>query len=225
MSKNHKEINAESAAFTAQKRTGQNDWDKELEETLGHIVKEQNGIIQPKDVTGQGIHPEQLRRYIKKNTNFQKVAHGIYMKADEFPDEFQILQTRFKRGIFSYETALFLHDLTDVTPFDYHMTFPQGYNNANLSGSGVIPSYAIPDRYDLGVLSMESPSGNPILVYDIEKTLCDMFIPRHKADKDVQLTALKRYMKRKNKDLSKLMRYAKVLKVDGILRPYLEVLL
>ena len=39
------------------------------------------------------------------------------------------------------------------------------------------------------------------------------------------LTALKRYMKRKDKNLSRLMGYAKILKVDKILRPYLEILL
>jgi hypothetical protein len=83
----------------------------------------------------------------------------------------------------------------------------------------------VADRYELGVITVDSPSGNVIRVYDVEKTLCDMFSPRHKADKDVQLTALKRYMKRKNKDLSKLMRYAKILRVEKGLRPYLEVLL
>lgn len=51
-----------------------------------------------------------------------------------------------------------------------------------------------------------------------------MFMPGHKADKDVQLTALRRYMKRKIK-LSELMRYAKLLKVEKGMRPYLEVLL
>lgn len=210
---------------TARKQLEQKGQDSQIEETLNVFVSESKGIIQTKDLTKRGIHPEQFQRYLKKGGKIEKVAHGMYVSVNDFTDEFQLLQTRFKRGVFSYETALFLHDLTDVTPFDYHMTFPQGYNNKHLVDAGVIPSYAVPNRYELGVITMESPSGNPIRVYDVEKTLCDMFMPGHKADKDVQLTALRRYMKRRDKNLSKLLYYTKILKVEKILRPYLEILL
>ncbi len=131
------------ANFANPKRLGQEEQDAYIENTIKIVVQDHNGIIQTKDVTTLGIHPEQLNRYIKKHNDLQKVARGIYVKADEFADAFNILQTRFKKGIFSYETALFLHALTDVTPFDYHMTFPQGYNNKKLAESGVIPSYAV----------------------------------------------------------------------------------
>ncbi|CZQ82330.1 Transcriptional regulator, AbiEi antitoxin, Type IV TA system [Trichococcus flocculiformis] len=198
---------------------------KQIDEAVKDVVNEQSGIFHVKDLTAQGIHPEQFKRYIKKSGKIEKVGHGMYVQADEFTDEFQFLQIRFNKGIFSYETALFLHDLTDVTPFDYHMTFPQGYNNKRLTESGVISSYAVPERYTLGISEMRSPSGNIIRVYDVEKTICDIYNSRHKADKDVQLTALKRYMKRKDKNLSRLMGYAKILKVDKILRPFLEALL
>ncbi|CZQ88182.1 type IV toxin-antitoxin system AbiEi family antitoxin domain-containing protein [Trichococcus ilyis] len=198
---------------------------KQIDETVKDVVNEQSGIFQVKDLTAQGIHPEQFKRYIQKSGKIEKVAYGMYVRIDEFTDKFQLLQTRFNKGIFSYETALFLHDLTDVTPFDYHMTFPQGYNNKRLTESDVISSYAVPERYNLGIIEKQSPSGNIIRVYDVEKTLCDIYNTRHKTDKDVQLTALKRYMKRKDKNLSRLMHYAKILKVDKILRPYLEALL
>ena len=198
---------------------------KQIDEAVKDVVNEQSGIFHVKDLTAQGIHPEQFKRYIKKSGKIEKVGHGMYVRADEFTDEFQLLQTRFNKGIFSYETALFLHDLTDVTPFDYHMTFPQGYNNKRLTESGVISSYAVPERYNLGISEIQSPSGSIIRVYDVEKTICDIYNSRHKADKDVQLTALKRYMKRKDKNLSRLMGYAKILKVDKILQPYLEILL
>ncbi|MPL98963.1 hypothetical protein SDC9_45175 [bioreactor metagenome] len=198
---------------------------KQIDEAVKDVVNEQSGIFHVKDLTAQGIHPEQFKRYIKKSGKIEKVGHGMYVRADEFTDEFQLLQTRFNKGIFSYETALYLHDLTDVTPFDYHMTFPQGYNNKRLTESGVISSFAVPERYNLGISEKQSPSENIIRVYDVEKTLCDIYNPRHKADKDVQLMALKRYMKRKDKNLSRLMGYAKILKVDKILRPFLEALL
>lgn len=72
---------------------------------------------------------------------------------------------------------------------------------------------------------MNSPYGNPIDVYDKEKTICDILANRNNADIQILSTALKSYFARPDKDLNTLMIYAKLLKVDKILRNYMEVLL
>lgn len=52
----------------------------------------------------------------------------MYQLAEVWDDEMYQLQIRYKKGIFSGETALFLSDLTDRTPIRFHMTFPLKYN-------------------------------------------------------------------------------------------------
>jgi hypothetical protein len=44
-------------------------------------------------------------------------------------------------------------------------------------------------------------------------------------DPQILSDALKAYAKRKDKDLTRLTQYAKVLKTEGLLSPYMEVLL
>ena len=71
---------------------------KQIDEIMKDVVNEQSGIFQVKDLTVQGIHPEQFKRYIQKSGKIEKVGHGMYVHADEFTDEFQFLQIRFNKG-------------------------------------------------------------------------------------------------------------------------------
>ena len=77
----------------------------------------------------------------------------------------------------------------------------------------------------LGIVTMNTPFGNPVPVYDIERTVCDVVRSRSGIEMQTFQDALKQYAKRKDKDLRRLMRYAQMFHVEKLLRPYLEVLL
>lgn len=61
------------------------------------------------------------------------------------------LQSRFKRGIYSHETALFLWDLTDRTPNRHYMTFPANYNLTKPKEENIRCVQCKETLYDLGV--------------------------------------------------------------------------
>lgn len=65
--------------------------------------------------------------YLVNKGMLEKIAGGIYILRKAWADEIFNLRNRFKREIFSYETALFLWELTDRTPNAYSMTFPTNY--------------------------------------------------------------------------------------------------
>lgn len=72
---------------------------------------------------------------------------------------------------------------------------------------------------------METTFGNEVPVYDMERTVCDVIRNRSNIEMQVFQDTLKRYVKRKDKNLRRLMQYAKALHVEKVLRQYLEVLL
>jgi hypothetical protein len=72
---------------------------------------------------------------------------------------------------------------------------------------------------------MQSPSKFLIPVYDIERTVCDIVKNKKNIDPQIFSDALKSYAKRKDKNLTRLAQYAKLLKVEIQLRQYMEVLL
>jgi hypothetical protein len=150
---------------------------------------------------------------------------GIYTVPTIFDDELFNLQNRYKRGIFSHETSLFLLDLSDRAPLKYSMTFPLSYNTGSLKKRNVKYFRVKESLYDIGIIEFKSPSGNRILIYNSERSLCDILKGRSKTDIQIITDAFKRYIKSKNRNIPLLSRYAKMFRVYKKIKPYLEVLL
>jgi len=191
---------------------------------LNNMVREDNGLLVHKKARQKDIHPEYIGMF-KEEYKLEEFMPGIYSDSNSFPDELFALQQRYTRGIYSHETALMLWEMTDVILAEYIMTFPQGYNTPTIKKWKINPKYITKDRYTIGKTTVETSFGNEVKIYDRERTLCDLLQTRHYTDKTVLLEAIKRYVASEQKDLRKLMKYAKIFKVENKLRPYLEILL
>ena len=134
-------------------------------------------------------------------------------------------QARYKSSIYSHETALYLHDLTDRTPLFYSISVPSGYHSAALKKSGCKVFYVNRNLFDLGVISMNSPHGNEIRVTDLERTICDVVRSRNQMDVQLVYEALKRYVRKSERNIDLLYSYAKRFRIQKVVREYLEVLL
>jgi hypothetical protein len=118
-----------------------------------------------------------------------------------------------------------LHTCTDRTPIKYSMTFPLGYNTTSLKKENVYYFRVIEVRYPIGIICTKSPGGNPIRVYNPERTLCDILTTRSDTDIQVIIDAFKRYTRSLQKDIPLLSEYAKQFRVDKKLQAYLDILL
>ena len=136
-----------------------------------------------------------------------------------------ILQYKYPKGIFSYETALYLHGLTDRTPLSYTMTFPKGYNITAAKTNRVAAKIVNVENYELGLIEMQSPCKNKIRVYDVERTLCDIVKGNNACDIQIVNSAMKNYIRLKDKNINKLFEYATQIKVKSQIAHYMEVLL
>lgn len=194
------------------------------EENKEWILKNtDNGVITSKTVTEQGIHRSVLTEMVK-NGELIRCSRGIYMLANEWEDELYLLQKKYKRGVFSHETALYLLGYSERVPLKYHMTFPTNYNSASLMNENVMITRVNAYNYELGITTVETPFGNKVKIYNLEHSLCDIL--RGSMD-DIQIIqyAMKKYALSKEKDINKLMKYAKQLRVESKVRRYMEVLL
>jgi len=188
------------------------------------MAETQHGIITSTQVTEAGI-PRRCLSSLVSSGLLVRVERGVYTLPEIWEDELYVLQWRFSRGIFSHETALYLHAMTDRTPLRYTMTFPFGYNPHNVVKRGVVAKVASEETYPLGIMTLSSPSGNTIKVYDIERTLCDMVKTRHKADIQVVNQAMRMYAGSQQKNIARLLEYAQRLRVKSKILTYMEVLL
>jgi len=79
-------------------------------------------------------------KYLSDAGRLEHASRGVYILPEVWEDEFVNIQSRYKRGIYALDTALFLCDLTDRTPAKFHMVFPSTYNLSNPKRDGIVCS-------------------------------------------------------------------------------------
>ncbi len=94
-------------------------------EQLDTILEGQRGMLQTSEAVKRGIPKSVFYSYVKEK-ELEQAAHGVYVSPDAWVDGMYLLHLRCSQGIFSHETALFFHDLTDREPSAYSITVKTG---------------------------------------------------------------------------------------------------
>ena len=188
------------------------------------LAKQNNGMITTAAAVNAGFSRGSLK-YLLDVGRLVRPSRGVYILPEVWEDEFVNIQSRYKRGIYALDTALFLCDLTDRTPMKFHMVFPPTYNLSNPKQDGIVCSRTKEPLYSLGATELTTPGGNKVRSYSAERTLCDILKPRNHTDVQLVTDAFKRYTAGKEKNIPLLSEYARQLHVEEKLRSYLEVLL
>ena len=188
------------------------------------IAKEHGGIIEVKIAAQHGISKAMLYKLCKED-KIHRIVKGQYILPNDMQDELLSISKRSERIIFSHETALYLHGISDRTPFEHTITAPSGCIPSAAIKSECKAYYIKPELFDLGKSTLKTPAGNDVPAYDLERTICDVIRSRNKLGTETFLTSLKLYVANPKKDLNKLNSYAKEMRVANVLRQYLEVLL
>lgn len=195
-----------------------------LPSELQSIITQKGGIVTTAQANEVGISNERLRLLVKSG-DLERVNFGVYILPDEISDKMYIAQLRRPKIIYSHETALFLHDLTDRDPISYTVTVPTGYNASRLRDDGFTVFTIKRELHEIGVTKLATMFGNSVMVYDLERTICDCLRSRNQLDIAIVTDAIKRYARRKDKNLNALMQMAEIFQVTKLLTNYLEVLL
>ena len=191
---------------------------------LKQISDSNGGIISTKAAVKKGISKMALSRLCKEHM-IERIAQGQYIFPTNIQDELVSISIRSENIIFSHETALFLHGISDRTPFVHSITYPSGKIPSPVLRDECKVYYIKPELFDMGKTQLCTPMGNRIPGYDLERTVCDIVRSRSKIGSETFLAALKIYTARKDKDLNLLYDYAKELRIQTVLMRYLEVLL
>lgn len=195
----------------------------DLEEII-EIAKNNNNIFKTKMVVDAGIRKERIKELLDTGT-IKKLGAGYYMISGEFVDRFYELQLRCPKAIYSYGTAAFLLGIIDSMPEEVECTFPRGYNASRLEFRFETKYHFVDEEYySMGITEIITPYGSKIKVYDKERIVCDFIKNRARCDIRVWGSVLNSYFKRRDKDLKKLIKYAKAFHILDDLEMYVELL-
>lgn len=193
-------------------------------EKILKIVDKNGGYITTKELVNNNINKKFLTNLVK-NEKLIRLSRGYYGLPTYIQDDYYILLSKSQNAVFSMSTALYLHGLSERIPLVYNITLPYGYSGALQKEKNVLLNFVKKELLNLGVVEVESPFGMKIKAYDIERTICDIIKHKNKMDAEIFSKALKFYAKRKDKNINKLMRYAKKMNIEKKVAEYMEVVL
>jgi predicted transcriptional regulator of viral defense system len=112
-------------------RTGKTSWHK-----LFEVAQGQAGLFTSEQADGAGLYRQLLRRYVEHG-RVRRLRRGIYrvvhFPASDHEPLVELWLWAKGEGVFSHETALSLHDLSDVLPRRVHLTVPLAWRTRRLS--------------------------------------------------------------------------------------------
>lgn len=193
-------------------------------EKILKTVDKNGGYITTKELVNNNINKKFLTNLVRDG-KLIRFSRGYYGLPSYIQDDYYILLSKSQNAVFSLSTALYLHGLSERVPLAYNITLPYGYSGALQKEKNVLLNFVKKELLNLGAIEMESPFGMKIKVYDVERTICDIIKYKNKIDAEIFSKALKFYAMRKDKNINKLMRYAKKMNIEKKVAEYMEVLL
>lgn len=193
------------------------------EDKIREIIKQNNGIITAREVSYNKIDSWYLTNMVQKG-ELERVGRGVYFDPNfDNYDELYFFHLQNKSCIYSYQTALYLHRLTDRLPFTNEVTVKQGYNAWRINDS-VIVHQVKKEWYELGKTEIKTDMGNLVCVYDMERTICDLVRDRKNQDTEIFSKAWNLYIKKDSKNIWKLREYANKFGIAQRIEEILEVM-
>ncbi len=192
-------------------------------EQILKLFKQKQGIIKLQDLLKIGVNKYHLQKLVKEG-KVVRLKHGIYKLSDYQTNEYLEIKNLVPNGIICLFSAWNYYELTTYIPYEFHVAIEKK-TKVKLPDYPPIKLYYWDNNYLKTGAKTVKIDNFEISIFDIEKSVCDAVKFRNKIGKDILNEILTEYLKRKDKNLDLLIKYSKTLRVEKILKNYLDVLL
>jgi len=186
---------------------------------------QKRGMVSVRDVSARGFHPEHLRRLVADGL-LVRVTRGVYAPADAEPTENHSLAQVAKKvphGVICLLSALRFHEIGTQSPFEVWVAIDRRARKPSVHGTKLrVVRFSGTSRTN--GIERHQIEGVEVAVYSAAKTVADCFKYRNKIGLDVALEALRDGLQNRRFTRDDLWKYAKMCRVTGVLRPYLEMI-
>jgi predicted transcriptional regulator of viral defense system len=191
-----------------------------------NIIREHGGIIRTSQAIESGVHPRTLYALHDIGT-IEKISRGVY-RLVELPEisnpDLVIVSSRIPQGVICLVSALSFHEITTQIPHEVNVALKYGAKTPLVDYPPISLHRFSGEAFLSGVEEHEI-DGVTVRIYSPEKTIADCFKFRNKIGVDVVLESLKLYKSRKQFNVNKLMKYAKIDRMEKVMIPYIEAVL
>lgn len=199
--------------------------DKQVE-AARRVFRRGGGILRTGDAIDHGVHPRTLYAMRDAGT-LERLDRGLYRLSDLPPlsdPDLVTVANKIPKGVVCLISALHFHDITTQIPHAVSIAVRRGTEPPRLDYPPIHLYWFSGEAFTSGV-ELHHIDNTPVQIYSAEKTLADCFKYRNKIGMDTVLEALTLYRDQHKPKPKKLIEYAKVCRVENVMRPYLEALL
>ncbi len=182
------------------------------------------GIVQVSDLVKQDIQRDVLARLVKES-KLKRVGRGLYCVADYQPcmhAEFIPVALTIPKATISLLSALWYHGLLTQIPNEIWITLPSEMRTPKTDFLQLQVSRTSPDIIKVG-REQQLIEDTPVYIYSLERTIVDCFKHRNRIGLDIATEALRNGIYQKKVNPRTIMRIARLLRMDKIIKPYLQV--
>ena len=194
--------------------------------SITEYIKSSGGYAQMKELRAAGFQTREISALVDQG-RIERVKPGLYRLAEygasgEHAGLIEVCRA-MPGGVICLLSALDFHGLTIFNPSEVHVAIPHGSKPPRLFYPPIKPFFFRERFYTPGIESIRESTGE-IRIYGKEKTICDMFRYRRKLGEDLAMEALKQYLKLKDANTTRLLKYAGVCQAKTVMMPYLKAL-
>lgn len=183
-------------------------------ETIKDTFEHHNGMMRTRELYEAHVFYNDIQLLIERGI-IEKVRYGYYQWIDsENLSEAATVTRLFPDAIMCMDTALFYYRYSDRTPLAWHLAVSKDSNKSRfkIDYPFIKPYFVEPSILELGAVDGEM-DGNPVCIYNKERTICDCLRYMGKMDKEIFNKAIQSYISDSEKNVPRLSEYAKKLRI------------
>ena len=190
------------------------------------IFRKRGGMLKTGEALAAGIHPRTLYE-MQRSGILEQLTRGLYRLADLPPlgnPDLISVSLKIPNGVICLISALAYHEITTQVPHEVYVALERGTEAPRLNHPPIRVFWFSGQAFIHGIQTHKI-DGVSVRIYNLEKTIADCFKYRNKIGLDTAIEALKLYREKKRFRSEELMQFARVCRVEKVIRPYLEALL
>ena len=191
-----------------------------------NLFESNGGVLRTDQAIKLGIHPRTLYA-LRDDARLERMERGLYRLANAKPlgnPDFVTVALKVPRGVICLVSALAFHQMTTQVPHAVYLAIGANDQAPSLRYPPLRLFWYSRAVHESGIIETKI-DGTKVRIYSAEKTLADCFKYRNKVGIDVAIEALNLYRQRGRMKLDQIEQYAKLCRVQRVMRPYLEAVL
>jgi len=190
------------------------------------IFRKLGGTARTSEIINARIHPRTLYEMLAAGV-VEKLSRGLYRLVEMPPlgnPDLVSVSMRVPHGVVCLISALSFHEITTQIPHEVHLAVSRNSKVPNIDYPPVRIFRFSGNSYSEGI-EPQKVDDISVRIYSPAKTLADCFKYRNKIGLDVAVESLKLYRKSKRFSVDETLHFARMCRVEKVMRPYLEALL